>query len=290
VAPKEMGGAVEEDKQEALGMRLARRVLWGTLGISVVLSALFGMSILSGKDSVRAGAADTEILPSLSSTSPTYVPSLILLKGGQYAGNTPCNPGDTDATTACLHIWAKNVNNSTGASAFEVGVGYPTNGLIVSYVEPKTAWLGSTQRSVACPSPTYSPGLILVSCNTLTAPPPYGPSCSNGHCSGELATIAVESQSTVGIYTINLSQGTHLVDTVTTQPPPAIPATVRSVNVVVAPCADFTGDGTVRVGDILYVVSKYATSDPAADLNGSGSVRVDDILIAIAEYHVDCTR
>jgi len=269
-------------------MNTLKRLRWGAgkVGLFAILVGIAAFAL--ARDHRPASASHTEIFASLSSTSATYTPSVILLKGGQYAGNTPCSPGDTDPTTACLHIWAKNVDDSTGASAFQVKVAF--QGIILSTASPKITWLGSTNRSVACLVPVYSPGEVVVSCNTLQAPPPYGPSCSNGHCSGELATIALESQSTVGIYTINLSQGTYLVSTPPDpNNPPAIPATVRSTNIIVAPCADFNGDGTIRVNDILYVVGKYSTDDALADLNANGTVRVDDILIAVGEYAIDCT-
>jgi len=55
-------------------------------------------------------------------------------------------------------------------------------------------------------------------------------------------------------------------------------------------CADFNGDGTVMVDDILYVVKSYHTDDLTADLDGDGDVRVSDILVAVAEYHTNCQR
>lgn len=267
-----------------------RNLIWATAKVGVVVMFVGVAALALARDSRPASASHTEILPSLSGTSATTVGSIVLVKGGQYASNTPCNPGDNDPTTACIHVWAKNVDNTTGASAFQVGFTYPDNALTVSAVQPKVTWLGSTGRSVACASPFYGPGEAKVSCNTLLAPPPYGPNCANGHCTGELATIALESKDTVGIYTVDFSQEAYLVDT---PPNPdnlaPIPATIRSFRVAVAPCADFNGDGTVRVADILYVVSKYFTNDTLADLNASGIVIVDDILIAIGEYFIACT-
>ena len=54
------------------------------------------------------------------------------------------------------------------------------------------------------------------------------------------------------------------------------------------PCADFDGDGKVRVNDILYVVAHFHTNDPAADLNADGIVTVADILIAVHQFHITC--
>jgi uncharacterized protein YkwD len=55
------------------------------------------------------------------------------------------------------------------------------------------------------------------------------------------------------------------------------------------PCVDFDHDGIVRVADIVYVVSRYSTSDPIADIDRSGAVRVTDILIVLSEYGTHCT-
>ena len=286
-------------------MILVRRVLWGALGISVVLSALFGMSILSGKDSqVQAGAANTEIMMGRCPASgcpsiPAYVPSVVLVKGGDGVGPSPCSAGETDGTTDCLYVWAKHVDNATGASAFTVKATYDASLVHVDNITYSTTWLASTGRSVYCPLPdiTENPvtgdGEAVVSCNTLLPPPPYGPNCPS-HCDGLLAVLAFESTGTdIGSTVLNFSPSV-IADT-----PPgggtavAIPATVRSVNVVVALCADFTGpgglpDGTIRVNDILYVVNQYFT--PVGDLDGDGTTRVSDILIAVNQYFATCTQ
>ncbi len=279
-------------------MRLFRRLTLGVLGTAAVLGAVFAVSVLLGQDSVRAGAADTEILPAHSNSSPTYTPSVVLVKGGDATGPSPCSVGESDPTTDCLYFWAKNVNNTTGASAFEVKVTYDASVIHVDTIAHFTTWLGSTQRSVACVVPTVvedpdtGVGEARITCNTLLPPPPYGPACNNGHCSGQLGLMAFESRGTaMGSTTLNLSQS-MLVDT---PPNPdnaaAIPATVRSVNVVIAKCADFTGstgspDGTIRVNDILYVVNQYFT--PGGDLDGDGTTRVNDILIGVQQYFADC--
>jgi hypothetical protein len=278
-------------------MKTARRVIWGALGLGMLASAMFGVSILSGKDShVEAGAADTEITMGRSTTSPTYVASAVLAKGGNGSGPSPCTAGETDATTDCFYVWAKNVNNTTGAAAFQVKVTYNSNIVHVLTIAHITPWLASTGRSVACSQPTVTEvggaGEALASCNTLLPPPPYGPNCPS-HCSGQIGLLAFESKDQIGSTTLNFSES-KLVDT---PPDPddaaTIPATVRSVNVTVAKCADFTGnggvpDGTVRIVDILYVVQRYFTPD--ADLDGDGTTRVADILIAVQQYFKTCTN
>lgn len=278
-------------------MSMARRVLWGALGLGMVLGAMFGVSILSGKDSqVHAGAGNTEITMGRSATSPAYVSALVLAKGGNGSGPSPCTAGEVDATTDCLYVWAKHIDNTTGASAFEVKLTYNSDIVHVLHISSLNAWLGSTGRSVSCVAPTITEvngqGEALASCNTLLPPPPYGPNCPS-HCDGLLAMLGFESANTIGSTTLNFSLS-KLVDT---PPNPnnaiAIPATVRSVSVSVAKCADLTGasglpDGTVRVNDILYVVQRYFT--PNADLDGDGMTRVSDILIAVQQYFMNCTQ
>jgi hypothetical protein len=276
-------------------MRLLRRVTFGALGISLVLAGVLGVSILSGRDSpAHAGSSNTEITMGHSNTSPNYTPAVVLTTGGDQSGPSPCSAGEADATTDCLYIWAKHIDNTTGASAFQIDITYDARIIHVDNLAYVNSWLASTGRSVACLPPTVTEDLTtgaghaIVSCNTLLAPPPYGPNCPS-HCDGLIGILAYESQSTgTGSTVLNFSQS-KLVDT---PPNPdneaAIPATVRSVGVTVAPCADYNGDNTVRIGDILYVVSKYFTGDYPADLSGDGTVRVNDILLAVGEYFASC--
>jgi hypothetical protein len=63
---------------------------------------------------------------------------------------------------------------------------------------------------------------------------------------------------------------------------------VHSPWVLIAPCADFDGDGTVRIADVLYIIQRYRTGDLTADLDGDGLVRISDVLVAIAQYRLDC--
>ena len=54
------------------------------------------------------------------------------------------------------------------------------------------------------------------------------------------------------------------------------------------PCADLDGDGHVMVSDILFVVTRYESSDLRADLNGDGNVRASDILVVVSQYRTEC--
>ena len=266
-------------------MKMLTRLTWGSakfwLGAVIVVVAALAVT----RDSTPTNAVNPEILPSVSSTSPTYVASLIMVKGGHPIGNAPCSAGETDPTTLCLRVWAKGVNNSTGASGFQVHYAYPNDRLSVSQAYPSTAWLGSTGRSAACPGGTFTESEGLMTCTTLLAPPPFG---ATGN--GIIATLELESRNVTGMATIDFSGGTYLVDT---PPNPdditAIPATVRSINIVVAPCADFDSSGRVVISDILNAVQHYNTTDPLFDLDGSGLVSISDILTAVLEYGIYCT-
>ena len=51
---------------------------------------------------------------------------------------------------------------------------------------------------------------------------------------------------------------------------------------------DATGEGNVSLGDVLYVISVWGTSDPAADFDGDGLVDVDDVLILLSHFGEPC--
>jgi len=266
-------------------MKMLTRLTWGSakfwLGAVIVVVAALAVT----RDSTPTNAVNPEILPSLSGSSPAYSASALLVKGGHFSFNAPCI-GDTDPTTLCLRIWAKGVNNSTGASAFQAHYTYPADQLTVSTVSASTTWLGSTGRSVTCPAGSSTLGDGTLRCLTMLAPPPFG---ATGD--GLLASIAIESTDVTGVASFTLAPDTQLLDT---PPNPdditTIPATIRSINIVVAPCADFDGNGRVTVADVIYVVQHFHTSDPPADLDGSGSVTAADIILSVKEFAMLCTR
>jgi hypothetical protein len=270
-------------------MKLLRVFTWRSAKVWLAAAMVIAALLAVGRDQTPTHAVNPEILPSLSGLSPTWMSgSILLVKGGHLALNLPCLPGDTDPTTICVHVWAKGVNNSTGASAFQVHYTYPDTMLTVSAADSSATWLSSTGRSAACPAGSFTPGSGTYYCTTLSAPPPFG---ATGN--GILGTIAIESRGVIGPAVVNFSTGdqTYLADT---PPDPTnaarIPATVRSLNLYIAPCGDLSGnDGKVTIADILYVVQHYHSSDPGADLNGSGTVLVDDILIAVGEFGALCT-
>ena len=263
-----------------------RRLTWGSARLWLVALVAIAVTLAATRDSTQTSAVNPEILPSLSATSPMYSSSAVLVKGGHVtAGNTPCSPGDTDPTTLCLRIWAKGVNNTTGVSAHQIHYVHPSDKLQVSAANGSTTWLSSTSRPAVCPVGNFQIGEGTFECNTFNLPPPWG---ATGD--GVMGTIAIVSMENTGLATFTLATGTMLVDT---PPNPddavAIPATVRSISIFVAPCADFNGSGNVSVADILYVVQRYQTSDPLADLDGSGTVTVADIILAVKEFSMVCT-
>ena len=255
--------------------------MWWAGRLSIVLIVLLAAGWGLQHDARPANASHTEILVSDLYTSIHKVDSTVLMVGGP---------------TKYYYVWAKNVDNSTGASAFKVHVNYNSHIAALTTLLPQTGWLASTGRSVSCqqttinPNPQTGAGEGFVSCNTFLPPPPYGPKCPN-QCNGWLGTIAISPMTTVGftVFDLSLSQ---LVDT---PPNPEnqieIPATVSSLAVNVAPCADFpvpVKDGTVRVSDILYIVQRYRSTDMTADMNADGQILVADILIAVREFFQNC--
>ena len=266
-------------------MKLVKTLPWGSPKFWLTTFVLACALLLVARDRVPANGANPELVPSLSVTDPSWTSAAMIVKGGFLNANVPCSSPGSDARAICVRFWAKDINNSTGASAFQVHFTYPANMLQVSAVTAETAWLGSTGRSVACNPTTLSPGDVTVVCTTLSAVPPFG-----ALGSGLLVSIALESRNLVGPALINFSDSKVLDTPIQPADPSPIPVTVRSLNAYIAPCADMTGDGRVTVADILYVVSKFGTSDPMADLNGDGIVTVQDILIAVGEFGLLCTR
>jgi hypothetical protein len=260
-------------------MKMAVRaaLVFARIALVVVAAAVVAVVAVQ-RDSAPVNASHTEILVSSSRTSLVPISSKVMIQG--------------DPTRTELFVWTKNVDNSTGASAFDVNFTYPTNIIEGHSALAHTDWLESTNRSIAC-AQSYvdqnlpdGPGEGHASCNSLLPPPPYGATGS-----GLIATIIVSAGPQEGSAPLDLSNS-FLVDTPSNPDNQAeIPLVVRSIQMISSPCADFPpgqGDGTVRVSDILYVVSKYFTNDPDADLDGTNQVTVSDILIAVAQYFEDC--
>lgn len=254
------------------GVRRAAKV-W------LLASAVAIAGLALAQDARPVGASDAEIFFSFSNTNPVMESAVVLVVGGP---------------PVAVYVWVKDVNDPTGASTFQVQFEYDGSYVYIPGLFAESVWLGSTGRSVACfPPPVIEENRGTLSCHTFSQPPPYGPSCANGHCSGLLARMFLQAdpEAERGTSAITFTDGTFLWGT---PPDPddfwqaVIPVKLRPLQVVVAPCADFNGDGTVRSADILYVVNKYRTDDPDADLDGNGIVLSTDILIAVSQYRFDC--
>lgn len=266
------------------GIRRLAKV--GLLASVVAIAAL-----APSQDGRPASASHTEILFSSSNTSPIAESSIVL-------------PLDATEPTE-IYVWAKGVDDPTGAAAFELDFEFDSSMVSMTSLSGEMGWLGSTGRSGGCPSeigprdanPHLEPGEAFVNCFTFMPPPPYGPGCSSNppRCDGLLATVAVQAapEAVTGTIVLDFVEGTVIVGT---PPDPGdiwdsvIPTTLHPVSLLLAPCADFDGDGTIRISDVLYVILNYRSSDPDADLDGNGMVLITDVLIVIAEYRLDCVR
>lgn len=250
--------------------RTAKRWLFA---VAIVLA-----TVCLAQDSRPASASAAEILFSRSNTSPVWAPAVYLVPGGP---------------SVTVYVWAKNVSQAT--SGFEVDVTYDASIVSVTSVVAYKAWLELYGRSAMCPTPLIEP---------VNSGDPYGPWHANAACvtigtssgtqgSGLLAALTLQTtaEQELGISPLTLTEGTFLLD-MNIDPPGRIPVKLRSSTVRTAPCADFTEDGMVRIGDILFVVDHYGMEgDPVADLadlDGDGLIRVGDIIIAVGQYGISC--
>lgn len=259
------------------------------VGLSSLALAAAGLAI--GLDGGPAQAVTTTIFVSLAAqdvcvSPPTQVLSTVAIVG--------------DAAPITLCVWVKDVTDPQGVGAFNVGFTYDGNLVTVQPITPLSSWLGSTGRLVfgatngVCPDSEIDPNLpggppyAVASCST-TNYLPYGPQGM-----GLIAKAVVQPNSIPGLATLAFPpELTFLNDTgsfvggVVTSPQP-IPATVNGMNVRIAACADYNGDGLVLVADILYIVGVYGTDDGPADLDVNGIVLSPDIGISVMEYGRDC--
>lgn len=214
----------------------------------------------------------------------------------------PANPtssfivGVVGGKLVTTQVNVSDLADSDGLAAFTFKVRYnpsqisvtdtDNNGVADTGSVTVGTFLGSSGKKVNCSigyidkDPTNtSLELLTFTCITLN----LSPAAPTG--SGGLATITFKTGNTVSSGTLDLVN-TGLADN--TSKPAAIAHTVVGATIQVAKCADTNGDGIVTSPDILYVVSKYRTSDPKADLDGSGLVTSYDISIAVAQYRKTC--
>lgn len=137
-----------------------------------------------------------------------------------------------------VYIWARNVHESTGVSAFEVDVAYDPDLLTVTDISQDTAWLTSTGRTALCPPDLIGPlpnselWHANKSCVTLLPPPPFGPQGS-----GLIATLTIQPGPTPGVAQLDLRgmEETFLLNT-SVMDLQKIPTTNVSATVRIDPC------------------------------------------------------
>ncbi len=288
-------------------MRVLAGVLRRTAKLPLLVILAAGLALALTRDAQPVAASHTEIAINTSSTTASVAQQTIVF----FPNDPPQN----------FYIWAKGVDNSLGAGAFNIEFHYDASVLSVTDLTEDTTWLASTGRSPTCPPPWWAstPPYVRpipddpnglwegkVGCHTTGPPPPFGPQGD-----GLLATLTLQPGSAPATTIVKfaipndnplITYHTYLLDTGVQSgngyvEPAEIPAVVRDLAVVIARCADFdidpktgevVGNGVVRGDDILYVVLKFFTNDPLADLSEDGAVRGDDILIAVLQFFRDC--
>lgn len=247
--------------------------------LTLVATALMVATLFVGRGTTSVSASTTQIVLSESSFAPIPSSTIILYEGG---APTP------------IYVWAKDVDNPTGASAFQVNITY--NGAVVDVVSltGSSTWLGSSGRSASCPVPgEFDEEQARVGCVTVGGVPPYGATGT-----GLLAQMDIQAAAGSGGTSLNASTS-YLVDTpLNPDDTDIIPLTINSPTVAILPCADFSGDSYVSLtADILPVVLRWQMTssdpewDPIFDLNGNGSIDLTgDILGTILQYQRVCTH
>lgn len=210
-----------------------------------------------------------------------------------------------------LYVWAQNPKDpdwDSGVGAFEVNVEYDPAILTVTSIVEDASFLEPTNRAIDCNAAVIEPvidsepaGLwhANVGCTTIGSLFPKGPQDS-----GLLATVWLQPSQQIGNTSLALgptafSQGTRLVTPGHTKgpnlkPPTAIPATVTSAPLTIAPCADFDADGSVGFSDFLILLQHYTHAvgtdamDGTIDVNEDGSVGFGDFLVLLAWYNQSC--
>jgi hypothetical protein len=253
-------------------------------GLLALLLAVAGS--VFGLDSQPALAAPNSIVASLAVPDP------------QNPGQTVCQSPPTTAVLvvgvmggapATLCVWAKDVNHQPqGVGAFDVGVTYNSGLADIDVLDGQTTWLSSTGRTAFCSDLLNFPGIIKRGCSTNQDPPPYGPQGT-----GLIAKFVVQPLTTPGLTSLNLSNESRLIDTGDLQgstviDPEVIPGSVSNVNYRVAACADYNGDNSVRIPDIVQIVQHYGSTSAPHDLDVNGLVLAPDITIGVFEYGLNC--
>jgi len=195
--------------------------------------------------------------------------------------------------TQTIDVRVQDVDDPTGVSAFEVNLEYRSDLVTVTFFTEQVAWLQSTGRTATCTTPTItakSPTISSanVSCNTFLPAPPYGPRTSYP-AAPALAVLYLQPGSTAGQAPFTLTSRTHLVNTPVNPDQLAyIPTALLAGNLIVARCADVTGDLAVSVADIVRVVQNFGTTNTFYDLNLDGRVSISDITLTVQMFGMRC--
>jgi hypothetical protein len=269
--------------------------------VSLLASVLVLAALALAQDSRPAGAVNTEIFFTVSPSSPSPPTNVILLRN---------EPGMPEPNELKLYVWARKIVDPYGLGGFQVDITYDSLLMSVDDIDWDKSFdvdgdgtvddnfLETTGRGdpplqggIVCSDPfvevdpTTAIGRAHVSCNTLAAPPPFGPQGD-----GPLATLTLKagSQRTGAPLlpphpTLTLTDGTFLInpgaipkdndgDTEPDEPPEVIPSTLRSLQITIANCADFptatypNGDGQVTLfGDIMGVAFRFGMTDDHPD-------------------------
>ena len=266
------------------------RGVWGTTRVLILAVSIAVVAWALADDARPVDASHTKIILSRSSTSPNALTSLLLPKNG--------TPQD-------FYVWAVNVHNSTGASAFDVRFQFnPAMGSITFlewYGPPQYAagstWLGSTGRSPSClgaigPNAGLELGQAYTQCNTFLTPPPYGATGT-----GLLAHIRLQPGSQLMSGSQLDMRASFLVDT---PPNPAdqqpIAATAPLIYVTISKCADFDLNGTIDLlNDIFAIALRFGQSQGQAgwnsiyDMDDNGTIDLlNDIFNAAFQFGGSC--
>jgi hypothetical protein len=254
------------------------------------------------RDARPAHASHTAFHLSYSSSCLTIDPQIFAFVGGP--------PQD-------IYLCVKNVDNDPyGAAAFNLEAKYVSWLINVNAVNIETqaagTWLGTTGRAVQCLPVTIDPnmetgqGRVYGGCQTPGTPPPYGPT---GNAVVAKITIqpGIVKASTYLDFRGVVGQpttGTHLVSAYFDAQSPfgsvLIPAAVSSIQVFVAPCADYvpgSGDNYVAILDIYHLAQKFGrninsppppTWNPDWDMDGNNAVTIQDILLGAKQFGRSC--
>ena len=260
------------------------------------VAAALAIALVLAEDSRPAVASHTDIFFTQSLTSPSPMTSFMLLAN--------------DPTPRTFYIYARNVDDPEGLGAFEVNVNYVSWLVAVNAIAHDSTWLGSTGRTVACNPPTIEPnvetgaGHATIVCNTIGAPPPFGPPNGGTAASGLLGTITIKAGAVPAITQLILDPNrTILVDTGRIQggeliSPAVIPTTKRSLQLVMTDCGDVypkpNRDGFVTISDVFAIAGRFGMTsthpnwNPTYDLNDDGSVSLADVFAVAAQFGLHC--